>query len=139
MAHFKNIYLAEDDTDDVEFFTEALRDICPGCILTVSGNGEELLNTVQHSANKPDIIFTDVNMPGTNGIEALISLKNNSVLKSIPVIIYSTSANPDSVKSAYDNGANHYFTKPSSFSTLTEKLKMILSVNWSGYTMPAAL
>lgn len=139
MLRSKNIYLAEDDIDDVDFFKEALKDICPGCTLNVSGNGEELLIALDNGNPKPDIIFIDINMPKMDGIQALISMKSNGLLNNIPVIIYSTSTNHDFIKKAYDNGANHYFTKPSSFSTLTDKIKTFLSVNWSGYIMPVSV
>ncbi|MFP5438516.1 MAG: response regulator [Bacteroidia bacterium] len=137
MLRSKNIYLAEDDIDDVDFFKEALKDICPGCTLHVSGNGEELIEALDKGNPKPDIIFIDINMPKMDGIEALISMKSNGYLSNnIPVIIYSTSTNYDSIKRAYDNGANHYFTKPSSFGTLADKIKTFLSINWAGYIMP---
>lgn len=137
MLHSKNIYLAEDDIDDVDFFKEALRDICPGCTLNVSGNGEELLSALQSGKPQPDIIFIDVNMPRIDGIQALILMKNCKNLCNIPVIIYSTTTNNDVIKSAYDNGAHHFFTKPASFEVLRSEVKNFLSIDWQTYIIPA--
>lgn len=136
MLRPKNIYLAEDDIDDVDFFKEALRDICPNCTLNVSGNGEELLHALDSGNPTPDIVFIDINMPKMDGIQALISMKNNGLLENTPIIIYSTSTNDDFIKKAYDNGASHYFTKPASFTVLTEKIRGFLSANWGSRLRP---
>nr|WP_322624111.1 response regulator [uncultured Flavobacterium sp.] len=136
MLRSKNIYLAEDDIDDVDFFKEALRDICPNCTLNVSGNGEELLHALNAGTPTPDIIFIDINMPRMDGIQALVSMRSSGMLENTPIIIYSTSTNDDYIQKAYDNGASHYFTKPSSFTLLTEKIRGFLSVNWGTTLTP---
>lgn len=136
MLYAKNIYLAEDDIDDVDFFNEALQEISTGYTLTVLSNGEELVQAVNTSETLPDIIFIDVNMPKMDGIQALVSLNNEGRIKNIPIIIYSTSSNEDHIIKAYNNGACHYFTKPNNFDILTNKIRDFLSVNWSETKIP---
>lgn len=58
----KHIFLAEDDPDDVDLFTEALAEECSTCSLTVAKNGAELLKVLTANA-APDIIILDINMP----------------------------------------------------------------------------
>jgi len=62
--------------------------------------------------DRPVIVLMDLNTPGTDGREALTILKTNPALKSIPVVIFSTSANPKDVEFCYAAGANAYHVKP---------------------------
>lgn len=109
MPHPKNIFLADDDRDDVEFFTLALEEICGRCALNVSENGEELIHNLQAASTLPDIIFIDVNMPRIDGLTALEAIRKMPALDAVPVIVYSTSSNRLSISRAYENRANYYF------------------------------
>jgi CheY-like chemotaxis protein len=136
----KNIYLADDDTDDHDFFSYALEEICSDCNLTLSASGDELLDNLRKpSLQKPDVIFLDINMPRKSGIETLKAIKADPSIRDLPVIIYSTSSNPEYIKQAKDEGACYYFVKPSDFSKLKQLLEKTLSINWSAYTVPADL
>lgn len=132
----KNIYLAEDDCDDVQFFTDALNEITPDTSLTVFCNGAELLKGLEDCKQLPDIIFVDINMPIMNGLEALALIGKSQAFKSIPVIISSTSSNMDNITEAYQLGASSYFKKPSDFSSLKEQLKGILLIDWKNFMRP---
>jgi len=83
----------------------------------------EKLNTVDMLP--PDLIFLDVNMPRMNGIDCLKQIKSSEKLKSIPVIMYSTSSyyQPECIA----HGASHYLEKPNDFSQLCDTLKFILT------------
>lgn len=135
----KNIYLADDDRDDVEFFTLALEEICSKCSLDVSGNGEELLHKLQAAATLPDIIFIDVNMPRVDGLSALEVIRKMPALDPVPVIVYSTSSNRVFISRAFENGASYYFIKPVSFDSLKEHIKKLLETDWENYATPNQL
>ena len=135
----KNIYLADDDRDDVEFFTLALEEICSKCSLDVSGNGEELLHKLQAAATLPDIIFIDVNMPRVDGLSALEVIRKMPALDLVPVIVYSTSSNRVFISRAFENGASYYFIKPVSFDSLKEHIKKLLETDWENYATPNQL
>lgn len=135
----KNIYLADDDSDDVEFFTLALEEICSKCSLDVSGNGEELLHKLQAAATLPDIIFIDVNMPRIDGLSALEVIRKMPALDPVPVIVYSTSSNRVFISRAFENGASYYFIKPVSFDSLKEHIKKLLETDWENYATPNQL
>lgn len=122
----QNVYLADDDCDDADFFREALYEICPKCNLTVFCNGEELLDNLRSGVAVPDIIFVDVNMPRMDGITALQAIKDLPAIKGIPVIIYSTSANNAHIAKALEYGASQYLVKPSNFIKLRDNIKVML-------------
>ncbi|TRW23686.1 response regulator [Flavobacterium zepuense] len=139
LLQLKNVYLADDDIDDVEFFKEALKTIAPHCSLTVAANGKELVKTLKTDGEPPDIIFIDINMPVMNGLEALKAIKENNLDKAAPVIIYSTSNNEEMIRLAKDYGANFYVVKPADFNVLKDKISRLLSYNWSEWQMSEVL
>lgn len=139
MLQPKNIFLADDDRDDVEFFTLALEEICSSFTLNVSGNGEELIHNLQTATPPPDIIFIDVNMPRMDGLSALEAIRKMPALDSVPVIVYSTSSNRLSISRAYENKANYYFIKPVSFESLKAHIKQLLETDWESYNIPNQL
>ncbi|MGF1512463.1 MAG: response regulator [Elainellaceae cyanobacterium] len=61
---------------------------------------------------EPMIILLDLNLPGTDGREFIVQVKQNDVLKRIPIVVFSTSSNPKDIEFAYVNGANGYMVKP---------------------------
>jgi CheY-like chemotaxis protein len=75
----------------------------------------------------PDIIFLDLNMPRMNGLEFLKAIKTHRSYKRIPVIIYTTSSNPEDIRKTKDLGATDFVTKPSDFDELYQKLITILN------------
>ena len=65
-----------------------------------------------HAACLPTIVLLDLNLPGTDGREVLRTIKSDDVLKSIPVVILSTSNNDNDVEYCLSHGADKYFMKP---------------------------
>jgi len=121
-----NLWLADDDEDDCLFFKEALEELPADCSLVTVNNGEELMLALA-TMPSPDVLFLDLNMPRKNGFECLCEIKLKENLRSVPVIIYSTSFDPEIVKLLYENGAHHYFRKPAEFSDLKKVLLEVLS------------
>jgi CheY-like chemotaxis protein len=111
-----NLLLADDDTDDCIFFKEALVDlVIPTSLVTVN-DGEELMQFLTNNrSDLPHILFLDLNMPRKNGFECLSEIKQNDRLKSLPVIIFSTSFEQEVVNLLYKNGAKYFIRKPSVF------------------------
>lgn len=73
------------------------------------------------------IVFLDLNMPKVNGIEALEKLRNKKETANLKIVIYSTSNNPNDVKTSLNKGADAFITKPSKIEDLVEELKPYLS------------
>lgn len=133
----KNIYLADDDSDDVEFFQEALADVCNSAAFATGKNGMELMKKLLYpELPVPDIIFLDINMPLMNGLECLKEIKSHLHLKDIPVVMYTTSALSGTIEIAYRLGANLFMEKPSEFQVLKSMLKPILNRDWKAKARP---
>lgn len=136
LPYLKNIYLADDDSDDIEFFQTVINELNPEAQITVSYNGEELLNQLEKSIELPDIIFLDINMPKINGLDALKIIKLIDVINTIPVIMCSTGIDDSYVKQAYALGAHYYIVKPSDFSVFKRTINNIFSQNLKLIRLP---
>jgi len=124
-----NIFLADDDNDDCLFFRDALEELAAETQLTIANNGAELMSLLNTTTQLPHAIFLDLNMPRKNGFECLKEIRETPRFKDIPVIIFSTSANMDSINKTYTLGANYYVRKPRTFDMLKEVIKTILSID----------
>jgi CheY-like chemotaxis protein len=114
----------EDSPEDFEVIKRCLQKVAPGTTVTQCQDGDEALAWLhthkdKESAQRPDIILLDLNLPGIDGRELLKILKNDSDLKSIPVVVLSTSNNERDVDACYSNGANAYLIKPSTVENFT--------------------
>lgn len=117
-----NILLVEDDPDDQLFFLDAINELDLKCNCAVVNDGQEAL--VHLEAHKPDIIFTDVNMPLVDGVELLKSIQH--LIKNIPVVVMSTSLKDR--EKCMELGACFFFQKPASFAELNAQIKNMLQL-----------
>jgi len=118
--------LADDDRDDAELFNEALSAVNPSINFHHVEDGQEVFQFLLNSKlEKPDVIFLDLNMPAMSGWQCLAKLKNDTELKTIPVVMYSTSSNPREKEIAIELGATGFVTKPTDFKVLTKILETI--------------
>lgn len=114
-----NILLADDDADDRMFFQDILDELLINATLNVVCDGVELMKFLEKNIRQlPHVLFLDLNMPGKSGSECLAEIKTHEKLRHIPVIIYSTSANPDVMEMLYYMGAHYYIRKEGDFSSL---------------------
>ncbi len=128
----KNIFLADDDADDCLFFKEALDELSVEAQLTIMNNGVELMTTLDETVTEPPpphVIFLDLNMPRKNGFECLDEIRHNPRFKAIPIVIFSTSENIETVDKTYNQGANHYICKPSSHKALKKVIETVLKLD----------
>ena len=127
----KNIFLADDDADDCLLFEDALREVAEDTHLTTVLDGIELMDKLEEKVSPPpDMIFLDLNMPRKNGFECLKEIRTDQRLSTIPVIIFSTSSQPEFIEQVYASGANRYIRKPSSFTELMKVIAEMLSIDW---------
>ncbi len=122
-----NILLADDDKDDCLLFKEALEELQLQTTLTLVHNGQHLLNLLKKDSDKNfDVLFLDLNMPRINGFECLEEIKRDDKLKSLPVIIFSTSNDLSVADKLYNSGAQHFISKPSNYSILRKIIQEAL-------------
>ena len=111
----KNIFLADDDADDRDFFEDALKEVNIKTELTLVKDGVELMTTLEETVTEPPpphVIFLDLNMPRKNGYECLKEIRETPKLKNIPVVIFSTTSNEHTIEKTYSLGANCYVRNP---------------------------
>jgi CheY-like chemotaxis protein len=111
------VLLVEDSPGDVRLTREAFKDAKVLINLNVASDGVEamaFLNREGNNANapRPDLILLDLNLPKKDGREVLAELKESPALKSIPVVILTTSASEADIHGSYQHHANSYITKP---------------------------
>lgn len=124
------LFLAEDDTEDIELFTDIISEISPGIEIAVAKNGLELMNLLESEIQYPDFIFLDLNMPIKTGFECLKEIKSREKWNAIKIVILSTSSHRDQINEVYKMGAQLYLQKPNSYSTFKDILSKCLQMDW---------
>lgn len=127
------ILMADDDEDDYLLAREALVESRLANNLHLVKNGEELMDYLYRRGRyireidspRPGLILLDLNMPKKDGREALREIKADPQLRQIPIVILTTSKTEEDVYQTYDLGANSFITKPVTFSSLVEVMKLL--------------
>jgi chemotaxis family two-component system response regulator Rcp1 len=137
------ILLVEDSAGDVRLTREALKDAKTVISLNVVSDGAEAmayLRREQHhaAAPRPDLILLDLNLPKKDGRDVLKEIKESDALKSIPVVILTTSASPVDVERSYKLHANCYITKPMDLQGFTKVVQSIDNFWLSVVELPSA-
>ena len=123
------ILLADDDIDDCNLFSEALKMLPVATVLTTVNDGDELINYLtKNSDNLPHVLFLDINMPRKNGFECLEEIKQNKELQNLPVVMFSTSNEQDKIHILFKTGADVYIKKPSNFAQMVQVINHALPV-----------
>ncbi len=122
---YKNILQIDDDSDDCEFFMEALEAVS-SAKYTAIYNPIEALRKLIEKEIEPDVIFLDLNMPAMSGLEFLTEIKKQHKLKEIPIIIFSTSQLDDIIQEAKEYGAQDFISKPNNFNDLKKILSQYI-------------
>lgn len=126
------ILLADDDPDDRMMTSRALLQHRPGDDVQTVADGEELMDYLLRrspydvvSAPQPRLILLDLNMPRKDGREALREIKSDPELRSIPVVVLTTSKAEQDIIESYDLGVNAFVTKPVAFGDLVNAMQTI--------------
>jgi CheY-like chemotaxis protein len=123
----QNIFLIDDDMDDIELFRDALEEVAPSISFQYSKDGREAVrNLSERQDSLPDLIFLDISMPTVSGLQCLASFKKDQQLKNLPVIMYTTSSQNREIRTAQELGASGFVTKPNDFKMLKRILTLIL-------------
>ncbi len=111
-----NIVIVENDEDEQFFMKEGFDAAGLFHIVAQLRNGDTLLEWLQrHHESLPDLVLSDLNMPGKNGYDILDELKANPAYAHLPVIITSTSSAPSIIEKCMQKGAAEYMVKPDTF------------------------
>jgi chemotaxis family two-component system response regulator Rcp1 len=124
------ILLVEDNPADALLMEEALLEGKMLNSLHVAGNGDEALDFLYRRGEyrdspRPDLIMLDLNLPKKDGREVLAEIKNDPDLKTIPVVVITTSKSEEDIVKSYNLHANCYITKPVQLNQFFEVVKNI--------------
>lgn len=122
------VLIADDDADDIEMLTAALKEAEAALEVVIVDNGKRVLEQLknsQASAAVPCILVMDMNMPKMDGRETVVAIKSHEHLKNLPILLYSTSKNKTDELFAEKWGVR-YFQKPDSVQGLNEVARMII-------------
>lgn len=133
------VIIAEDDPDDRLLIKDAIREASGNTEVHFVADGAEMLDYLNHrgrykdqeKAPHPELILLDLNMPKKSGLEVLEEIKGDPTLRTIPVVVLTTSRSPEHVSRSYELGGNGYITKPNSYSELVSLMEN-LNKYWFG-------
>jgi chemotaxis family two-component system response regulator Rcp1 len=111
------ILLVEDNAGDVRLTQEAFKDAKVHLDLHVASDGVAAMDFLHRrgpyaESPRPDLILLDLNLPRKDGREVLMEIKSDPSLKTIPVVILTTSGSDADIESSYQLNANCYVSKP---------------------------
>ena len=127
------ILLADDDPDDRQLTRDAFVENRLANELDCVEDGEELMDYLRRRGRYsnmngdplPGLILLDLNMPRKDGREALKEIKADPALRRIPIVVLTTSKAEEDILRSYDLGVNSYVTKPVTFKSLVELIKVL--------------
>jgi CheY-like chemotaxis protein len=129
-----SILVCDDDEDDRLLTRQALEDAHISNAVRFVEDGEQLLDYLYQrgpfagetgEAPRPGLILLDLNMPKLDGREALKTIKEDELLRDIPVVVLSTSRLDEDIARSYQLGVNSFITKPVTFSGLVEAMNVL--------------
>lgn len=135
------VLLVDDSFADVRLTQEAFKEWHVSNHLNVVMDGVAALDFLHQqgrykNAPRPDMVLLDLNLPGKNGREVLEDIKNDPELRSIPVMILSTSHADADLKRAYDLHANCYIAKPVDLDEFLDVVRSIEQFWFKVATLP---
>jgi CheY-like chemotaxis protein len=137
MMKLRKILLVEDNPNDIELTLEALEEHNLANRVVVLNDGIQALDYLQYKGlyenrekENPAVILMDIKMPRMDGIEVLQEIRNNHELKTIPVVMLTSSREEPDLKKCYDLGVNAYVVKPVNFKDFFDAVKQ-LGIFWA--------
>jgi two-component system response regulator len=126
------VLLVEDNPGDVGLVHAALQELALPVQLHVVSDGLAALAFLHRAAPyadapRPDLIVLDLNLPVKPGLEVIAAVKQEPDLKLIPIVILTTSSQPEDIRASYERGATAYLQKPLELAPYLARVKTLLS------------
>jgi CheY-like chemotaxis protein len=124
------VLLVEDSLGDVRLMQEIFREVLTSVHMHVANDGLEALSFLRReglnaNASRPDLILLDLNMPKMDGRELLAVIKNDALLRIIPIVVLTTSGAEEDIITSYALQASSYLRKPLNFAALKARMEVI--------------
>jgi CheY-like chemotaxis protein len=140
-----SLLIVEDSNEDFEALQRFLRRSPNAIPIQRCVNGEQALAFLNRAGNyyssgeisrRPSLIVLDLNLPGIDGREVLHRIKQDDNLKTIPVVVFTTSNNPKDIQDCYSYGVNSYIVKPINFQKLKRDVQTLVDYWFEVTTLP---
>jgi CheY-like chemotaxis protein len=132
ITELRRILLAEDNANDVELTIAALRENNVVNQIDVVRDGAEALDYLARrnayaarAGGSPVLVLLDLKMPKVDGVEVLRAVKSDPALRTIPVVVLTSSREEQDIVRSYDLGVNAYVVKPVDFRDFIDAVKML--------------
>jgi CheY-like chemotaxis protein len=142
MADLKPILLVEDSPNDIELTLAALEENHLANEVVVVRDGAEALDYLYHRGvfklrgrGNPAVVLLDLKLPKVDGLEVLQTLKSDSDLKCVPVVMLTSSREEQDLARSYNYGANAYVVKPVDFTHFVDSIRE-LGLFWAVVNEP---
>ena len=138
------LLVVEDNDEDFTVFMDFLHEMEVQQSVYRCVDGDDALDFLwgdgsyqdQNPKINPSVVLLDLNLPGTDGREVLEHIKQNDQFKQIPVVIFTTSQNPQDIDFCYQHGANGYLVKPMDFSQMRVRIQAFVDFWLNANTLP---
>jgi CheY-like chemotaxis protein len=115
--------LIDDDPTNQEMFARALNDVASDTIYYTSPNGYDALYMISEEAVTPSMIFIESGVRGMSCVELLKSLRKNTALNDVPIVIHAASPQPNFIFQLIDSGAQAIYYRPYNYQNVCSLLK----------------
>jgi CheY-like chemotaxis protein len=136
------VLLVEDNDVHAKLISRAFEEVAGSVTLQRVGTGADAVEFLTNACNSTDgdgppiMIFLDLLLPDSEEVDVIEFIRRSEALRMIPVIVLSTSSEPDDVRHAYNMGANAFVTKPVDFKRLEQYFRAIRQFWWETAVMP---
>jgi two-component system response regulator len=127
------VLIVDDSDDDAALTLEALRSAAPGTSVLRLTDGEQALHFIcgsngyaRRAAGLPRLVLLDLHMPGMDGIAVLETLRARPEMRQLPIVLWTSCANPLFVEQALQAGASAYHVKPSNLDAYRAEMEAIV-------------
>ncbi len=138
-----SLLVIEDSDEDFEALRRMLRKSDMVNPIYRCIDGDDALDFLYHTGEYvdseiplPSLILLDLNLPGTDGRELLKEIKQDEELKTIPVVVFTTSSNPKDIEFCYRYGVNGYILKPIEINKLTRTIQVLIDYWFEAIIFP---
>ena len=146
------LLVAEDSDEDFEALQRLMRGLSVPNPIYRCADGEEVLDVLRDRTTLvppldpkaiqpnplPSVILLDLNLPGLDGREVLVQLKQDERFREIPIVVFTTSASPSDIEFCYQQGANAYLIKPMGTQALQRTIQAFINF-WLNSNTPPTL
>jgi response regulator RpfG family c-di-GMP phosphodiesterase len=123
-----NVLMAEDDIDDFEILADAISKVPVKIVLSRAENGDVLMKLIHEKI--PDLLFLDIILPQRDGRDCIREIRSDKKFDSLPIIVYTSLKDLDTIEFCYRWGTNLFVHKPQSYSDIAHIVRKIFAINW---------